>query len=346
MTPAKPAARMDAIAAALHVSAATVSNALSGKGRVSAELAARIRQKANELGYVPSQAARALRTGRTGVIGLVLPDISNPFFPQLAQAIEGAASAAGYSVLIADSRGEVSQQTSAITRLIERGVDGVIVIPRRGSRIVDVGAPVAVIDSPSTPGNTVSADHWDGGVQMGRHLASLGHRKVMLVSQSRSSNVQNDRLGGLKEGLGSGVQVEKLWVEEIEERQGAGCGLELAARVRNGVTAFAAVSDLLALRMLTELQGDGIEVPRQASVSGFDDLIWSAVVTPALTTLRQDVKEIATRAVEALSQAINLKLGGADQHQERPEAGDRVAMRLVVRGSTGAALQVPGDLAT
>lgn len=326
---------MTEIAAALGVSSATVSNALSGKGRVSAELTAKIRQATVDLGYVPSQAARALRTGRTGVIGLVLPDISNPLFPQIAQAIEQAAATAGYGVLIADSRGEIAQQTAAIGRLIERGVDGIIIVPRRGSRVGDIGTPVAIIDSPSTPGNTVSSDHWDGGVQMGRHLAGLGHRKVLLIAQSSASNVQNDRIGGLKAGLGQGICHETLWVENIEASQGAGCALGVAAKAADGFTAFAAVYDLLALRALTELQRDGIDVPYQASVSGFDDLVWSSVVTPPITTLRQDLATIAERAVEALGDAIADVETSSGERAVARRNGEAVEMTLVVRQSTG-----------
>ena len=103
----RPGPSLTEIAAALGVSAATVSNALSRKGRVSSDVAEKIRRRAAALGYVPSPAARALRTGRTGVLGLVLPDIANPLFPQIAQAIEAAASGVGRGVLIADSRGSV-----------------------------------------------------------------------------------------------------------------------------------------------------------------------------------------------------------------------------------------------
>ncbi|SFB18863.1 transcriptional regulator, LacI family [Rhizobium sp. NFR07] len=339
----RPLATMTAIAEALGVSAATVSNALSGKGRVSVDLAASIKAKAEEIGYVPSQAAKALRTGRSGVIGLVLPDISNPLFPQIAQAIEHAASAAGYAVLIGDSRGQIARQTEAIARLLERGVDGVIIIPRRGSRVVDIGAPVAIIDSPSTPGNTVSADHWEGGVQMGRYLASLGHRRVLLIGQSTTSNVQVDRLGGLKAGLGPDVRRETLWVERREAEIGAGQCLGLSAKVAEGFTAFAASSDLLALRVLTELQRSGIDVPRQASVSGFDDLVWSSVVTPQLTTMRQDLDLIARNAVAALG----IGIGNKDTSvAAAPMAanGERIAMQLIVRQSTAAPVAVPEEI--
>jgi len=327
---------MSAIAAALGVSAATVSNALSGKGRVSPELIERIRAKAAELGYVPSLTARALRTGRTGVLGLVLPDIANPLFPQIAQAIENAASNAGYGVLIADSRGDIATQTAAINRLLERGVDGMVIVPRRGTRIADVGCPVAVIDTPSTPGNTVAADHWSGGSLMGRHLAEFGHRKVLLIGGNPSSNVQNDRIGGLKAGLGQDAECEVLWIEKVEAVLGAGCPLGLAEKAAEGFTAFAALSDLSALRALTELQRAGISVPEMVSVTGFDDLIWSPVVTPALTTVRMDMATIADLAIAALIRVIE-----PDGEADNVSAGrvvsetDRVPMQLIVRQSTG-----------
>lgn len=338
MAPARQGANLTAIAAALGVSVATVSNALSGKGRVSAELSERIRQKADELGYIPSSAGRALRTGRSGVLGLVLPDITNPLFPEIAQGIENAAAAAGYGLLIADSHGEIAQQTEAINRLIERGVDGMVIIPRRGTRIGAVDCPVAVIDTPSTPGNTVAADHWDGGIQIGRYLASLGHRKVVLVGKSSESNVQNDRLGGVRAGMPAGACVETLWIDRIERVKGKDCTLDLCDRVANGATAFAAASDLHALRVLAELQRGGISVPEQASVTGFDDLLWAPLVTPALTTMRMDIPKIAELAIEALLRVID-----GDDGAQHPDAGgiaaevSKVPMTLVVRNSVAPA---------
>lgn len=338
----RPGPNLSRIAASLGVSVATVSNALSGKGRVSAELVEKIKTTANALGYVPSQAGRALRTGRSEVLGLVLPDIANPLFPQIAQAIEYAASIRGYGVLIGDSRGDVAMQTEAINRLIERGVDGMVIVPRRGTRIADIGCPVAVIDTPSTPGNTVAADHWQGGCEIGRHLAGLGHDRVLLIGINPGSNVQNDRIGGIKAGLGSSARTEVLWIEKLEESHGAGCLLGLDRKAGEGFTAFAATSDLQALRVLTELQRAGISVPGSASVTGFDDLIWSSVVTPALTTMRMDMDRIAEIAIDALVRTI--EKGGAEDvfADGTPPASrlvtaeiSRVPMELIVRQSSG-----------
>lgn len=338
MAPTRQGANLTAIAASLGVSVATVSNALSGKGRVSVELTDRIRRKADELGYIPSSAGRALRTGRSGVLGLVLPDITNPLFPEIAQGIENAAAAAGYGLLIADSHGEISHQTDAINRLIERGVDGMVIIPRRGTRIGAVDCPVAVVDSPSTPGNTVAADHWAGGVEIGQYLGQLGHKKVVLVGKSVESNVQNDRLGGVRAGLPAGTCVETIWIDRFEQLYGSDCALGLVEQVRSGVTAFAAASDLHALRVMAELQRGGVSVPEQASITGFDDLLWAPLVTPSLTTMRMDIPRIAELAIHALLRVID-----GDEGAEHPGTGgiaaevSKVPMTLVRRNSTAAA---------
>ncbi len=331
------APKLTEIAERLDISAATVSNALSGKGRVSADLAKRIRQTADELGYVPSLSARALRTGQTGVIGLVLPDIGNPLFPQIAQAIENAATDAGLGVLIADSRGSIKAQTEAIRHLKDHGVDGMIVVPRRGTRVSDIGCPVAMIDSPSTPGNTVSADHWGGGFLLGEHLAALGHRKILLIGNHRNSIVQNDRLGGVRAALAAAT-TKTIWLDSPS--MAAGNGFDATQWYEDGFTAFVTVSDLQALKVLTHLQNAGIGVPAMASVSGFDDLMFASVVTPALTTVRMDMPAVADIAIAALKQAIETRSDADGQTVKA--ARDRVPMTLVVRRSTGPAQQEEG----
>lgn len=293
------------IAQSLNVSVATVSNALSGKGRVSAQNAQMIKQRAAEMGYVPEPAGRALRTGRSDVLGLVLPDISNPLFPQIAQAIEKAASDAGYGVLIADSRADIATQTEAIARLVQRGVDGLIIVPRRGTKTLNAPVPFAVIDAASTPGNTVSADHWQGGQLAIKHCQDLGHSKILLIGKNPESNVQNDRIGGMISKLSPDDPPEVLWLSDLQKANGPDSPLGLAEKFRQGFTAFACVSDLLALRALTELLAAGIQVPEEASVIGYEDHNWSSVLRPSLTTLRMDLAQIARIAVEALIKSIN-----------------------------------------
>lgn len=180
----------------------------------------------------------------------------------------------------------------------------------------------------------MAADHWAGGMEIGGYLASLGHHKVVLVGKSSESNVQNDRLGGVRAGLPAGTCVETIWIDRVEHVHGKDCKLGLCERVAQGVTAFAAASDLHALRVLAELQRGGVSVPDQASVTGFDDLLWAPLVTPALTTMRMDIPKIAELAIHALTRVID-----GDDGAEHPGTGgiaaevSKVPMTMVVRNS-------------
>lgn len=302
------------IASILGVSTATVSNALAGKGRVSRSVANRVMAEALRQGYRPGGPGRALRTGRSGVIGLVLPDIANPLFPRMAQALERAAGAAGYGILIGDSHGDAAAQIDAVQRLLARGADGLVIVPVRGAARFTVPSPVVVIDMPSTPGNTVSADHRGGGALVARHLAQLGHRRMLYVGASRSSTVQQDRIGGMTGAAPGPV----LWLEE-------GGIAAVVAAVATGATAVAATSDLVALQVLTGLQKAGLSVPGDVSLTGFDDLVFSAALHPALTTVVADQAAIASRAMSTLATLI-------DGDPPPPSAAE--PMWLVPRAST------------
>jgi len=282
------------IARHLGVSAATVSNALNGRGRVSAALSARIHETATALEYRPSLQARALRTGRSGVIGLVLPDISNPLFPAIAQAVEAQAAAQGLGVLIADSMGDSDAQAQALRRMMRQGADGIIVVPRRGTRVAAMNLPLALIDTASTPGNTVSADHRGGGALAVAHLAALGHRQLLLIGESRASSVQNDRISGMTAALTPDMRADTLWLED-----GVGALAETHA------TALIATSDLHALTALTTLQRAGRRVPHDISIIGFDDHAFGRAIAPALTTVAQDTATIARAAVASLVAQLN-----------------------------------------
>lgn len=335
MKPARP--NLSELARHLGVSIATVSNALSGKGRLSPELAERIREAADRMGYVPSQAGRALRTGRSGVLGLVLPDIGNPLYPEIAQEIERVATNAGYGVLIANSRDEIAAQDKAIFQLVERGVDGIVIVPRRGTKVPETRCPIAIIDTPTTPRNTVSADHFEGGAQVARHLVELGHQNILLVGDDPSSNVQNARINGMRSGL-TGVRAETIWIVEIEAKHGKGCALGLADWRARGFSAFACVSDPHALRALTELQSAGTAIPAEATVTGFDNLQWSSFISPPLTTVKMNMPEIATLALDALIEAIQAR-DASDDAPSPPVTARKAAvpMELVIRRSSGPA---------
>lgn len=293
--PGRPPSMLD-LARRLGVSRATVSNALRGKGRLSPELAGRIRALAGELHYIPAHAGRALRTGRSATIGLIVPDFGQPLFPIFAQAIERAAKRRGFAVLVGDSLGTAEGQAAEIDNLIGRGIDALVIIPTRGTT-VEAGTqpvPVAVIDSAATRGNTASSDHRDGGRQVARHLADLGHRDILLLAGPKDSKVAQERTAGMIEVFTAAGIAPQLRHSTTSFEAGAEIG---TAADPAGFTACAAAYDALAIGFVTALAARGVRVPQDISVTGFDDLVWARIVSPPLTTVRQDLAAIADHAL-------------------------------------------------
>ncbi|ENN88098.1 putative transcriptional regulator protein [Rhizobium freirei PRF 81] len=284
------------IAERLGVSTATVSNALRGKGRVSPALAMQIQAEAETLGYVPDHAARALRTGKSNTVGLLVPNIGQPLFPAFAQAIERAAKQRGLAVLIGDSEGDPAQQDFEIRNMIARGVDALIVIPTRGTSVSpqSVSVPVAVIDSAATAGNVAASDHREGGRKIARHLLELGHDKLLVLAGPENSLVARERVDGMCEIFASAGIEPTLKYSDATFEAGGLLGRELDL---SRFTACAAAYDALAIGFALAVQNRGYRIPEDISLTGFDDLMWAQIVSPPLTTVRQDLEAVATHAL-------------------------------------------------
>lgn len=309
--------RLKEIATDVGVSTATVSNALTGKGRVSEDLVIRIRTRAEELGYRPSSAARALKTGQSGILGLVMPDLTNPLFPRIAQTLSIAAEKSGLGILIADSRGSPDEQSQALRRLLGRGVDGLVVVPQKGTTPEQLPVPMAIINTAADPLNSVSADHAGGGALVASHILDIGHGNIVILGGDMVSEVQRDRIKGMTDVLGDKV-VDVFWGNTGAD--------QAVAAVRAGATAIMTTSDLLALSVRSALIRAELSVPDHVSLTGFDDMSFAPIMQPALTTVAQDVDEIAKRAIDIVSARI--------RGETHPLEGKTVPMRLVVRDST------------
>lgn len=309
---------MKCIAEALGISRATVSNVLSGKGRVSADVAARVRAIAEQLNYVPSHAARSLRLGRSTLIGLVVPNFSMPLFADFAQAFERAARARGMALMVADSMSDPALQNQRLQDFVARGADGLVIIPMREAELSTeaLQVPVAVVDAKTNPANIASCDHRQGGRLVAQHLADLGHESVRIVVSAQRSLVSHEREAGLVEGLSSrGVPfvIDRI-IPTLDSAR-------IYASEWNGTeTAIATAYDTLGVGIVAGLADRGISVPHAVSVTGFDDVIWGRIVTPQLTTVRQDLSAIADHALDVAT-------GRASGPRLFPAT-------LVVRGST------------
>ena len=319
------------VADAAGVSIATVSYVLNGQGSVSEEVRREVKRAAKKLGYRQNRAARAMKMGRSNILGLVIPNIENPFFATLAQAVLKESQTREYQVFFVDTEGSHKSEKKAMQGLIAQGVDGIIVFPIDDSQLRISGnteVPVVVLDRDTPDLDLVQAEYYEGGRLLAAHLQDLGHRRIGLLEGPRVVTSARDRTRGLIENLGAEQSI--VWREEHP------FALELsdAARKmldRDDMTAVVCGNDLIAIAAISYLQSQGRSVPGELSVTGFDDISFAPMVSPPLTTVRMPIAGMGKEAVNLLIRRVQ---------SDEPEATrSRLVLDvdLIVRGSTGKA---------
>lgn len=293
------------IAAAVGVSVATVSNVLNERPNVGPAIRKRVLASARRLGYKPNRAAQAMRAGRTRAIGLVLPDLTNPFFPELAQAVEFTARAAGLLVCLVDSQGTTDGEAAGFDLLSQHAVDAVIWCPV--GRSVPAAArafrrPIVLIDRPRPGYDVVQSDYAMGGRLLAEHAIQMGHRTVGLLPGPVALESARQRRGGFVETAAERLTI--AWESPVGFDGALTPEAIMLLDDRAGATLVACGNDLIAISVLRHLAGRGVAVPGDVSVTGFDDIRWSDVVTPRLTTIAQPVGAIGARAVEVMRARI------------------------------------------
>ena len=319
------------VARAAGVSPSTVSRALSAPELVQPETRRRVQQAATELGYHPNRAARGLITGRTGNIGLILPDLTNPFFPGVVKGVQSRARESDFSVFLADTDEDPTVEADLVRALIKQ-VDGIVLCsPRMGEdelRSLAGETPMVMLNRRVGRIPSVTIDNSDGIRQAVAHLVALGHRRVAYVAGPRTSWSNRERLRILRAATAaSGVELVEVGNVVPQFAGGvAAADLVLAA----GVTAVIAYNDLVALGLLNRFSVRGVAVPDRMSVIGFDDIVLSEMVSPSLTTLAQP-KEQTGRA------GVDLLLALLDDSDRAAVPRRELTSHLMVRHSTGPA---------
>ncbi len=308
------------VAALAGVHAGTVSRALSRPDKVAPATRERVEAAVKELGFVPSRAARGLITGKTGYVGVIVPDITNPYFAVLVRSIEHAARDADFQVLLVDT-GERSDEEVRAARGLAREVDGFIVLsPRRLHREVDaIGETPAVFVNRQVRGRaSVLLRSAAAAEEALRHLAALGHTKITYLRGPQGSWAAIERRDAVRRtSRASGVEVVEI-AGSAPTFEGGQDAVEQAAT--NGSSAVIAFNDQMALGVLAGLTRRGIRVPEEMSIVGCDDVPVAAMVAPPLTTIRMPTDEAGAAAVELLADSTaKVELFGS----------------LVVRASTG-----------
>jgi LacI family transcriptional regulator len=312
------------------VAVGTVSNHLNGTAPVAARTALRVKRAILALGFRPHMGARSLRSRRTHIAGLVLPNISNPFFAEVARAIEHALWEQGVQTMLCDSSQDPERERVHLENLAGRRVDGILMISSGrtpSARLDRMDVPVVHVDRGVEGRPSVVTDNRLGGELAADHLLALGHRRIgVLAGEAHVSNVR-ERLAGFRAALarrGLSLREQDL----VPGPQSLELGHEVARLLRRSrpVTAVFATNDIVAVGAWRKLLELGVRVPGDLSLIGFDDIEMSRILLPPLTTVRQDKEALGRAAAALLLQLI----GGGRPRTERI----LVPPRLMVRGST------------
>lgn len=316
-----------------HVSGQTVSRVVNGSPRVDPSTRQRVEAAMAELGYRPHRAARALRTGRTHTLGLLVSTLATVGNSRMLQAVTDAAASRGFALTVVTLSG-VNDVSDAFVRLAEQGVDGVVVLNEATAAardaVIPSGLRVVVVDSPPDDRFAiVQTDHAGGARDAVAHLLSLGHETVWHLGGPPSSYAAAERERGWREALSAGAGGVAVLAPEVVRGDWSAASGALAAPeiLAGGATAVFCANDQMALGLLRALAEAGREVPGDVSVVGFDDVADAAQYRPPLTTVRQEFDALGERAVAILVDAIE---------EREVVALESVATTLVLRESAGA----------
>ena len=292
------------IAKMAGVTKATVSYVFNGTGSVSPEISKKIFDIAEQLCYRPNRLAMATRTGKTHTIGLILPDLTNPFFPSLAQSAQSTARKKGYSVFLVDAQNSIEEEQKGIEQLVEYAVDGLIWCPieDKSAHELKHPFPTVIIDRPIEGFDSIYADSFKGGKLQGEYLLENGHTNIGVLSGPERSPSAVSRRKGLYSALEGKVNI--LWDFSLEYDLNIPSNIK-SQILANHPTCVVAANDTLAISLLRLYHKAGVNVPEDVSIIGFDDIDWADLVTPPLTTIKLSTSGIGSHSFDLLLNRIN-----------------------------------------
>lgn len=307
-----PKVTMEDVARLAGVSPATVSAVINGNVVVSPKRTKRVREAMEALDYHPDQVARSLKIGRTLVVGMVIPDVTNAYFPEVIRGVEDRARMAGYSVILCNSNEDGEQEERHLDVLLSRRVDGVLLAyannPAACERLLRRNFPLVFFDRipAGLHRGAVGTDNVAAAQQVINHLVALGHKDIAFVTGNLSLSPHADRLEGFRKAM----QEHRLPILDPYLRHGdlsveTGCrmGHELL-RLPSPPTAIVSSNNKMMLGILRALRELKVSCPEQVSVVGFDDPMWTEFFNPPLTVVAQQGEAIGRRAFEMLLSKI------------------------------------------
>lgn len=323
------------VAKAAKVSVGTVSNVLNRPEVVAPETLARVQSTIKDLGFVPNGFARQLRSGNSRTLGLIVPDVANPFFTEIARGVEDAASKRDYAVFLCNSDESATKELRYINVLIQQQVRGVLITPadmKSGGfdAMRDRGIAVTLVDREIKGRQqcSVSVDDVHGG-QLGiEYLTGLGHTDIAWVCGPESIPQVADRGAGVaKAAKFAGAKIETIRVSLMNAAQGEEAAKQIL-RLKIIPTAIFCANDLLALGVMRSLKENKIRIPDQVSVLGYDDIEFAPLAVVPLSSIAQPAYQMGVTAADLLLNECE----EADTHEHQQI---RFQPQLVERASTG-----------
>lgn len=298
------------------VSPSTVSRVLTKSAYVAEDKEKRVLEAIEKLNFRPNVVARSLRLKTTNTVGLLIPDITNPFFPEVAKGVEDVAHEKGYNIMLCNTENDDKKEKNYVELLKGRQVDGLI-IAKAGEEFkhlqetIKSGVPISFIDRPVdvSGADQIISDNIQGMKLAVEKLYSLGHTKIGLISGPQDLHIVNERNIGFQKAMSNlELEINSDWLfsEKFSVNGGRNAAMKLLKQ-DNHPTAIICSSDVLAIGFIDSLIEAGFAVPEYMSVIGFDDISFTKYLRPKLTTIRQAKYEMGAKAFEMLLACINDK---------------------------------------
>ena len=325
------------IAKLAGVSSATVSNVINGSNVVRPKTAERVRKVIDEMKFVPNGSATTLKYGRSSTYGLIIPDITNPFFPEFIRSFEAILVDKNQDMLMATTDFHVTKMQQTIRRMLVRQVDGVALLAAEIETepieaLIHHRVPLVTMDRRVIGKglSDVSIDYSSGMREAVRHLKQLRHKKIAYIGGSSGLTISDHRIEAFKQAITeAGLKVYPNLIRVGNYRiSGGEAGMEEILQMADRPTAIMSANDLTAIGALRVIRRHGLSVPEDFSLIGFDDIDLSDIIYPPLTTLRLSRQDLAETFYEALHNF------GKDPHTQGKQY--QVGTSLVIRSSTGA----------
>lgn len=330
--------RLVDVAREAGVHAGTASRALNpaARGSVSRQTVRKVERAARKLGYTPNTVARGLRTARSYVVALVVPDITNPLFPYIVRGAEQVLAEAGYTLVLTDTNNDADTERSQVSAMRARGVDGFIVATARWQdpvvdELVAATVPTVLVNrhNDGGPFPFVGTDDRHGIELCVRHLRELGHRSILHLAGPADTSTGRARASAFRQAMrGNGFSAGSvLQCPSFTEQAGADAVTQALAQ-GTPFTAIVAGNDLLAIGAAEALAEHGIACPRDVSITGYNDVEFMRRLTPAFTTVRIPLHNMGVLAARTLLAWL---------HGTEPETGTQILLpvEFMARGTTG-----------